>query len=126
MDKTTETKNKIIDNIKVYKKLLGKSKMTAGNKYQIKMTYKGKNIYFIYNDNIENNSKKIDILYCILMDATAYTNCYNFADFMAEFGYDKEAEAKKVYNGCKRNYNKLTTLFTDAEVEDLEAWFTNY
>lgn len=117
---------KILENTKTTKTLLGKSTMTSGNKYQVKINYNGKNCYMVYNDNFYNNSTKEDFLYCLMSDALAYTNCYNFADFMAEFGYSREAEAKKAYNGCKRQYIKYNKLFNNAEQKELENYFSNY
>lgn len=50
----------ILDLIKVYKKDLGKSEMTTGNKYEITMAYMGKQIVFDYHDNYKNTRDKID------------------------------------------------------------------
>lgn len=117
----------ILDEIKTSKRYLGKSEMTSGNKYEVRITYKNKTIYEVFNDNYENKSDKKEFIYALLSDADAYNNARNLADFILEYGYEEdEKEAKRVYNACKRQAEKIEKLFTKDEQEELKEIFENY
>lgn len=116
----------LLESVKTTKTNRGKSKMTAGNKYEIKMTHNDKTIDFVYNDNIHNKGDKNDFLYALLSDAMAYKYAINLGDFMAEFGYEDEEQAKDIFNACKIQYKKLKYLFTEKQIEELEKIFEDY
>lgn len=116
----------ILTEIKTTKKLLGKSQMTTGNKYQIKITYKNNSCYMIYNDNFYNSSKKEDFIYCLMLDALAYIDSNeNYNNFCEMFGYDA-GQGMAVFNGCKRQYIKYNKLFNEAEQKQLNIIFASY
>ena len=112
----TKALNSFYDKITWQKTYMGKSNMTSGNKYFITIYYNGKRCSFVFHDNYMNQSKKKELLYCLLLDAECYdesTDIYYFAD---AYGYKHTAEAEKAYAGCKRQSERLHRLFTDEEI----------
>ena len=118
----------IKDLVKVNKVCLGKSNKTSGNEYSAVLKYKGNSITMLFHDNYLNKSGKDEFLYALLMDALAYENCFNLADFMDELGYDydQRKEAEKAYKACERQYKKLNKLFTKEEIEELLNEFEDF
>lgn len=120
-----------LDDVKVTKKEIGKSEMTSGNAYRVTITYNGKKAGFIFNDNYLNQSGKEDLLVCLYNDALAYAYHQNFGDFCWEYGYEETIDqlkaARKAYNECKKQDQRLTRLFSEDEIdampELLEKWF---
>lgn len=54
-----------------------------------------------------------DVLSCL----TKYDHG-TFGDFCDDFGLDKlDASSKKIYRGCKKEYNGLNRLFTEKQME---------
>lgn len=112
---------RIIDKVNVKRARLGKSKMTSGDAYRITLSYNGKKVWFVFNDNYLNNSSKKDLLECLMLDASAYENCKNLDDFIREFGYSQQrANGLKAYNGCKKQSDRLQKLFTLNEQQQLQ------
>ena len=118
--------NNILNNIKFKKTYLEKSTLTSGNKYKITMTYNKKTISFIFNDNFENKSNLNDCLYCLIMDSYAFEYNESIKDFMCEFGYTNESEAKRIYNACEKQFERFNKLFTQEERQLLKRHFDNY
>lgn len=118
----------IKDLVKASKVCMGKSKKTNGNEYSVVLKYNGNSITMLFHDNYKNESGKDDFLYALLMDAFAYEDCFNLANFMDEFGYDydQRKEAEKAYKACERQYNKLHRLFTEKEIEELQNEFEDF
>lgn len=116
----------ILEKIKTTKTLLGKSQITSGNKYKVKISYNGKSVYMIFHDNFKNGSDKKDFVYSLMQDANAYRDCYNFADFMNNFNYTEEKEVQKIYNACRRQSQKFDKLFTEEEQEELQELLADY
>lgn len=118
----------IKDLVKANKVCMGKSKKTSGNEYSVVLKYNGNSITMLFHDNYRNESEKDEFLYALLMDAMAYENCFNLADFMDEFGYgyDQREEAEKAYKACERQYKKLHRLFTEEEIEELQNEFEDF
>lgn len=112
----------MLKTLKAKKQLKGKSPMTSGNKYQVTIERKdnGKKISFVYHDNYKNESKLNDFMYAIISDMRAIEYCDTIKDFMKEFGYDSYEEAKKIFNGCETNGNKLKSMFTIEEIVTIE------
>jgi hypothetical protein len=91
----------------------------GANKYRV--TIKNGSLKFtttftdsLYNTYNHKPSSKMDILYCVLMDAQCYDNYDNLEDFADNFGYDlyeERGKAKKVFYGCERAYDSITELF---------------
>lgn len=118
----------IKDLVKANKVCMGKSNKTSGNEYSVVLKYNGNCITMLYHDNYKNESGKDEFLYALLMDAMAYENCFNLADFMDELGYDydQRKEAEKAYKACERQYKKLNMLFTEEEIEELQNEFEDF
>ena len=93
---------------------------------------------FTYGDSIANSTEgkspcsiscrwildyqeyKNDILDCITRDY--YSECENFDDFCAEFGYDSDSrKSYKTYKAVKRQSEKLHKVFTDADIDQLRS-----
>lgn len=111
----------ILEKINCKKEYLRKSDMTTGNAYKVKLSYKGKRCEFVFYDNYRNESDKNDFLYSLLMDADAYNNSRDMADFADEFCYDDIRKCMKAYNGCKAQAEKVKRLFTEEEVAEIYA-----
>lgn len=96
-------------------------------RFDVKITYNKKYMVTTYqcNTSYKNDMKK-DILYCILMDASAYEYDSNIDDFQREFGYEKASELLKAFNGCKEAYEKVHKLFNKEELEQLNDIFQDY
>lgn len=124
-DLTQEQKN-LLNEINTTETYKGKSNLTAGNAYNITMTRNGVKIGFIFNDNIYNESDKDDFIYSLLRDSQAYEYCYNFANFMSEFGYTDAKQAQKAYTACKKQNERLHKLFNNTEIKMLEKIFQDY
>ena len=111
----------LLSEIKATKTLLGKSKMTSGNAYRITLTHNGRRCSFVFNDNFKNASTLKDWLYALVADSDAYVSCRDLYDFMQTYGYRDEREAKKAYNACAKNRERLNRLFTIAEETAIRA-----
>lgn len=117
----------ILKKIKTTKTRLGKSEMTSGDKFKVKITYNGKSCYMTFHDNFKNKSDKKDFICCLLLDANAYEeDTRDSYDFMVNFGYTDEKEAKAIYNACKRQAQKVNYLFTEQEKEKLQELLMDY
>lgn len=112
----------MLEQIKTTKTYIGKSNMTSGNEYRVTLTYKGKTIWFNFHDNIYNKSSKNDFIDCLLRDAWGYDDNRDLYEFMENFGYKTMTErVKKAYFGCKKQYERVNKLFTEAEQELLQT-----
>lgn len=116
----------ILDKIKTTKSRLGKSEMTSGDKFKVKISYNGKSCYMVFNDNFENKSDKKDFIYSLWLDADAWINSKNLADFMSEFGYDDKKQASKIYNACEKQAQKFNKLFTQKEQNEIRELLADY
>lgn len=94
--------------------------------YRIEIENDGKKARFTYNDSVHNYEikKELDydnVLYCLMLDARAYSETEDFLDFCMQFGYEKDKKrCRRAYKGCEETYYKLNTLFTEKELEELE------
>ena len=113
--KTLNLKSLLVK-INCKKTLIGESDTTSGNAYRITLTYKGKRCYFTFNDNYLNASEKKDFLYCLHLDAMAYECSRGFRDFARQFAYDCDHDAKRIYNACKKQSERLHKLFNAEEI----------
>lgn len=124
-----EEKN-ILNEIKVeWKESLDQeNKITSYHtRFDVKITHNKKYMLTTYQCNASyKNDMKKDILYCILMDASAYEYDSNIDDFQREFGYEKASELLKAFNGCKEAYKKIHELFNKEELEQLNDIFQDY
>lgn len=122
----TQTQKTLLNEINTTKTYIGKSDCTSGNAYRVTLTRNGVKVGFIFNDNNYNESDKNDYIYSLLRDSQAYEYTYNLADFMNEYGYTDDTQAKQVYNACKKQSERLHKLFNNTEIETLEKIFENY
>lgn len=103
------------------KTYLGKSETTSGNCYlmTIKNKKRGTRISFRFYDNYRNQSGLIDGLDALLSDAYAYDYCWtkDVWHFMREYGYTSYKEAEKVFNGCKKQFERMNKLLDDEELK---------
>ena len=126
IENLTQTQRTLLNEINTTKTYIGKSTLTSGNAYRVTLTRNGVKVGFIFNDNIYNESDKNDFIYSLLSDSQAYESTRDLTDFMNEFGYTDDKQAKQVYNACKKQSERLHKLFNDAEIETLEKIFENY
>lgn len=126
IENLTQKENDLLNEINTTRTYIGKSDMTSGNAYRVTLTRNGVKVGFIFNDNIYNESDKNDFVYSLLSDSQAYEYCYNFANFMNEFGYTDARQAEQVYDACKKQSERLHKLFNSTEIEILEKIFENY
>lgn len=126
IENLTTEQEKLLNEINSTETYTGKSNFTAGNAYRVTLTRNGAKVGFIFNDNIYNESDKNDFIYSLLSDSQAYESTRDLTDFMNEFGYTDEKQAKRVYDACKKQSERLHKLFNDSEIETLEKIFENY
>ena len=112
----TKAVNSFIDKIGFQKTYMDKSMMCSGNKYFITLSYKGQRASFVFHDNYLNRSTKQDIISCLVSDAKAYEQALDLYDFCCEFGYMDRQKARKAYEGCRKQSERLHRLFTDEEI----------
>lgn len=126
MKDLTQQEINFLNKIETTKTYLRKSDLTSGNTYFVTIQYNNKRIAFHYNDNIHNESNKNDFIWALLMDSNAYEFSCGLTGFMTEFDYDDETKARKIYNACKKQYNRLHKLFNANEIEMFEQIYQNY
>jgi hypothetical protein len=51
------------------------------------------------------------VLDCLISDAASYYNCTGYADFCEDFGYEQDNESHRIYQACKRTFNRLEIMF---------------
>lgn len=115
------TLNELLTKVKMIKKYVGKSHMCSGNEYKVVLSHKGKWVSFHYHDNFKNKSNIKDILYCLWLDATCYEESSDYCVFARMFGYDDMNEAKRIYNACKKQSERLHKLFSAEEIDILST-----
>lgn len=122
--------NRLLSTIKCSKTYLRKSDMCSGNAYRITLTYKGNRCSFVFHDNFKNASKKKDFLYCLVLDAQCYESTRDLYDFAREYGYlyyadvgdlDALKRAKKAFDSCRLQSERLHKLFNEQEIELLST-----
>lgn len=92
------------------------------DKYRITLKTEGDEKRFTYHNSIAHLGRPLseeDIIGavdCIVSDAYSYLNSRDLYDFADEFGYDYDsAGLRRVYNGCRRAYEKLMDLLESEE-----------
>lgn len=98
-----------------------------GYLYELEIFTDNKEEHFEYSEGrgfeilTEKNgmNKIINALWCLLSD---YFCIYDrdIVEFMEEFGYKNLQEGKKIYNAIKENNKKLSSIFTEEEIEYLK------
>lgn len=65
------------------------------------------------------------IIYSVLMNKSACNQ--SFADWCSECGYDEDSrKALATYEACQQEYNKLQSMFTAAEIQQLQVLLEDY
>jgi hypothetical protein len=96
----------------------------TANKYKARITYNKKSMTLTYytGRGWERDPDLEDILGSILLDASYYD--YSFEDFASELRYDlgygpDRRKAKKMYKEIQKQTEKLNSIFTEEELEEL-------
>lgn len=113
-------KQQLYDGIQIKATLVGKSQMTSGDEYKIRLEHNGQFVILPYHTNINNTIDKRDIVECLLSDSEAYENTVDVTDFAYTFGYNDYIKAKKAYQECKKQSERLRKLFDDSEIAILQ------
>lgn len=119
----------LLDNLTFKKTYLKQSILTSGNTFLITIKNKrnNKKISFQFNDNYLNESNLKDILYCLKLDSESYYFSSDFKNFCDEFGYNEDSKkALKIYNACKKQYERYNKLFNEEEKEELNQILEDY
>jgi hypothetical protein len=97
------------------------------NIYQVTISYNGKKTSFRFGDSIKNTwdgirlddeKDKAGILETITSDYFVTKENYpTIEDFKAEFGYEDNKIARRIYKACIVQSEKLHKLFNDDEIE---------
>ena len=114
-------KEKILSSLKWSASLVGKSHMTAGNEYNIRLSRNGFACVVKYHTNINDTLCLDDIMYCLILDSDCYEFSKDEYDFARSYGYEDIHEAKRLYKACKTTYMRLRELFTEAEINALRT-----
>lgn len=113
-------KQQLYDGIQIKATLVGKSQMTSGNEYKIMLEHNGTFAISPYHTNAKDIIDKQDIVECLLLDSEAYENTNDVTDFADTFGYADYNKAKKAYQECKKQSERLRKLFDDNEIAILQ------
>lgn len=65
-----------------------------------------------------------DVINSLLIDASFAD--YSLDDFMGELGYDDRKIASNFLKACKKNKQKLQSIFSKNEIEQLQKTLENY
>jgi len=66
-----------------------------------------------------------DVLYSLILDSSACE--MSFADWCANFGYDTDSrKAFATYEACQQNANKLSRIFTHAQIASIREALEDY
>lgn len=84
-------------------------------------------IRFEFNNNYKNDSKAIDWLAALALDAEFVSEVEDFAEFLIESGATLSTaedfrKEEATYKACLENKRKFDALFTPAEQEMLYDW----
>lgn len=92
----------------------------ARNKYAITITTERGVMNYYYWDSIYNTRNDIcPTVYDVLSCLTKY-DCGTFECFCNEFGYsDDSRKAFALYQGCVKEYEDLSRIFTEEQLEKL-------
>ena len=128
-----ERMNKVMEyfpNFKLKTCRMGEGKR-GENKYKVTISNQDQKYNTTFTDSLYNTynntkSSNFEILYCIISDAISYYYSRTLEDFIDEFGYEDEKQAKRIYDGCRRSYEGLSNLFGEDSIEVFNAITYNY
>ena len=127
-DKRMSKIKELFPSFKIHASKIGISSKGA-NKYRVTIINKELKFSTTFTDSIYNTcnrtpSHKIEMLYCILMDAQCYENYNSLEEFADNFGldlYEERSKAKKCFEGCRKAYESIIELFSYEGYEILDA-----
>lgn len=81
--------------------------------------------YGEYRPNEPITPRLHEVLYSLIMDI--YCAEYDFEEFCANLGYDSDSrKAEKLYNQCVEQKEKVGSIFSPDEIEELKEIFQDY
>lgn len=89
-------------------------------RYEIRLSYREKTLITDYQCNKKTKPTKEDVLSCLLSDMMSYDDYNDIDEFQETFGYDKVSECLKVFQGCKENSERMHSMFTNEELDELD------
>lgn len=102
---------------------IGKSGMTAGDEFRITLQRGGKEITFLYHDNIYNDSTLEDYVQALLADKQYYDEIDWHRpkdEIISELGFSEQYDyAEGLLDGLKENAGKVDYMFTKEEQKEL-------
>lgn len=119
-DFLSKTGTKLTVKFKTYDKYFADDKESR-NIYNITLRRGKKSYTFTFGASINDTQNNIepsayDVLACL--EKCEYTD---FEDFCCQLGYDVDSrKAEKTYKACKKQYERLTDLFDEAEMMELQ------
>lgn len=90
--------------------------------FDCKITYNKKNYKFEYQCNAKFEMPTLErVMECLMLDMETYDTyfSYDMAELAKDYGYSTVAEARSVYNACRKSSNGLHRLFTDTELTEI-------
>lgn len=64
----------------------------------------------IVERKIRTRKQLLNAFWCFLSDCEAVITCRDWRDFQQEFGYENDADAKRVYRACQHQWEKAQRL----------------
>ena len=118
------------DNIKMTYRYTGfnqNANMPNMNGYTVTLTYNAKRMivnYYMGSALKESDLTINAVMHSLLSDEI---RGMDFEDFCSDFGYDSDSiKAKKIYNACVKNTDKLYRVFTNDELESMREQLQDY
>ena len=96
------------------------------NSYKVTLQYNNvKHTYnFFQGLGIKENPSIESVLHSLLLDVNS--TCYNYDDFINEFGYEDNKQSKSIYKACLKTSEKLDKMFNSNELEELNNLLQDY
>ena len=116
-------KNEILNELIYTVERIGKSGMTAGDKFRITLQRGAKEITFLYHDNIYNDSTLEDYIQALLADKQYYDEIdwrRPKDEIISDLGFSEQCDyAEELLDELKENANKVDYMFTKEEQKEL-------
>lgn len=93
-------------------------------RFDVTIEYNGMCYVTEYQCNTQyTEPTKEDVMECLLSDCSCYDECRTAEDFLFSFGYTDSPKSIrngfKAFEGCKKTYNAMHTLFNDDELSQM-------
>ena len=115
-------------NVKMTYERVSENPYMTGNMKHYSVTIKANNkqitTYYSMGYGLKGNPELSDILECLLMDSSSYSNSNDLLDFASEFEYELETSkqrehVRKVYNACKQANEQFNWIFSFEQLFEL-------